>query len=86
VYHGERTVVAGTRRLLFFHLSAYDQILYIEDAFSDMYFQFPERIRYLDFLDRFGSDSPNVTILSSTPSIYALTRLRTFQKSVISNQ
>lgn len=80
VYHGETPIVAGTRRLVFFPLEAYAHILYIEDAFSDTYFQFPLRLRYLDFLDAFGPTSPDITLLSSVPSIYALTRLMTFTR------
>ena len=75
-------IVVGTRKLLWYNLRSYEKILYIEDAFSDTYFHFPLRIRYLDILRHFWHFWPSVTILSSVPSIYALTGLHEFKKHV----
>lgn len=52
----EYAIVFSTRKTLFFNLSGYSQILYLEDAFMNEYFHYPTSIHYNDIL-RFIDES-----------------------------
>lgn len=49
-------IVFSTRKTLFFNLSGYSQILYLEDAFMNEYFHYPTSLHYNDIL-RFIDES-----------------------------
>lgn len=63
-------IIVWTRRLLYYNLSAYKNIVYIEDAFWWEQFQYPISLRSLDVLAAL-SQSPKhqITIVSSSPTL-----------------
>ncbi|GAB0175139.1 MAG: hypothetical protein HHAS10_10180 [Candidatus Altimarinota bacterium] len=70
IYEKKYEIIVGTRRLLYYNLKAYKNIIYIEDAFGVEQFQYPTSIRSLDVLSFIlESHSHNITIISSSPSL-----------------
>ncbi len=68
-----------TRRLLYYNLSKYRQILYIEDGFAREYFQHPLRYKHIDILRALSKHSSlDIRILTSIPALETLSKLRNF--------
>lgn len=68
-----------TRRLLYYNLSKYQQILYIEDGFAREYFQHPLRYKHIDILRALSKySSLDIRILTSIPALETLSKLRNF--------
>lgn len=79
VRNGVYPYVFSTRKILFFNLESYSQILYLEDAFSSEYFHYPTYIHYNDvlkFIDK--TQTFSINILSSIPLIRTLSDFRHF--------
>jgi primosomal protein N' len=77
IANGKFVRIFWTRKILYYNLQAYSQILYLEDAFSREYFHFPTRIQYLDilsFLDQ--AHQFHIHILSSSPFLKTLSMFR----------
>ncbi len=80
-YSGKYSIIFWTRRLLYYNLSQYENIIYIEDAFCTEQYTYPIKIQNLDILkalDHAGKHT--ITLVSSTPSLMTLSY---FQKSKI---
>lgn len=70
IYEQKYEIIVWTRRLLYYNLSAYKNIIYIEDAFGGEQFQYPTSIRSLDVLCFISNThSYNITVVSSSPSL-----------------
>jgi primosomal protein N' len=72
-YEAKYTIIFWTRRILYYNLSVYDHIFYIEDAFATEQYSYPTKIQNLDILkslERGGRH--NIKIISSTPSLQTL--------------
>ncbi len=70
MYHGKKKIILWTRRVLYYNLSNYRRIIYVEDAFQKEAYQIPMRYSYLHLLEHFALFwSFDIHILSSTPSI-----------------
>ncbi len=79
IYEGKYRIIVWTRRLLYYNLSGYKKIIYIEDAFGMEYYQYPTRIKNLDIL-RYIADSHHfdITVISSSPTLSLLANFRDF--------
>jgi primosomal protein N' len=79
IFSWKYPIIFGNRKILFYNLSHYESIVYIEDAFWKTYFSYPTRIEYTDFL-RIIADtaSMQVHIFSSVPQLSTLFRFRDF--------
>jgi phosphoribosylpyrophosphate synthetase len=78
IANGKFRVIYWTRRIIYYNLSQYTHILYIEDALGPDYWHYPIRIRYSDILDIFRVTNPNknITILTSIPTLTTLAHFR----------
>ncbi len=80
VYEGNIPILVWTRRLLYYNLSHYTHIYYIEDAFWDEEYQYPSRIRNLDTLRCIANQNQiQITILTSTPTLELFAKFRDFE-------
>ncbi|OIP54114.1 hypothetical protein AUK10_01490 [Candidatus Gracilibacteria bacterium CG2_30_37_12] len=78
VYNGEKNIIIGTRRILYYNLSHYENILYIEDALHKTAMRFNHIYKHLEILRKMSSFSDfNITILSTLPSIESMYFLHT---------
>ncbi len=83
-YNGKYSIIFWTRRLLYYNLSQYENIIYIEDAFGTEQYTYPIKIQNLDILKALEhTGSHTLTIVSSTLSLMTLSY---FQKSNIISQ
>lgn len=80
IYEKKYKIIVWTRRLLYYNLEKYKNIVYIEDAFGMEYYQYPTRIKNLDIL-KYIADSKqfNITILSSSPTLSLFANFRDFK-------
>lgn len=80
VYEKKYQIIVWTRRLLYYNLEKYKNIIYIEDAFGMEYYQYPTLIKNLDIL-RYVADSHNfnITIISSSPTLSLFANFRDFK-------
>ena len=79
IRNGKYTQIFWSRRLLYYNLTHYSNIVYLEDAFGREYFHFPSRIHYLDVLFSLEKTSHfRVRILTSIPLITTLARAKHF--------
>lgn len=73
IFNKKYPIIIWTRRLLQYNVAQYDEIWYIEDAFSWEYYQYPVRMKNLDFLTHMvDSDQFSVKIFTSIPKITTL--------------
>ncbi|MDD5376784.1 MAG: hypothetical protein PHH16_01575 [Candidatus Gracilibacteria bacterium] len=78
VYNGEKNIIIGTRRILYYNLSHYENILYIEDSLHSKAMRFGHSYKHLDILQRMATNSDfRITILSTLPSIGSMYMLHT---------
>jgi primosomal protein N' len=76
----EYDIIVWNRKILYYNLSAYTNIIYLEDAFGREYFHYPIRIEYIDIFDMIDKQSRfALQILTSAPRLTTLTRFRHFQ-------
>lgn len=69
-----------TRRLLYYNLTQFSHLYYIEDAFGDEDFSYPVRLRTLDILRAFADHAPlPITIVTSTPTLELFAKFRDFK-------
>ena len=79
IHNGKFKQIFWTRRILYYNLTHYTNILYLEDAFGREYFHFPSRIHYLDVLFSLDQDPHfSIHILSSVPLLSTLSRAKHF--------
>lgn len=70
IYEWKYEIIVWTRRLLYYNLTAYKNIIYVEDAFGALNFQYPITIRSLDVLTSLWlSHKHSLTIISSSPTL-----------------
>jgi primosomal protein N' len=75
----EYDIIVWNRKILYYNLAAYTNIIYLEDAFGREYFHYPIRIEYIDIFDMIDKQSRfALHILTSTPRLTTLTRFRHF--------
>jgi hypothetical protein len=81
ISNGVFSTIYWTRKILYYNLSHYKNIIYIEDSLGPNYWHYPIRIRYNDILRIFVEVNPHITfsILSSVPTITALNYFRHFE-------
>lgn len=78
VYNGEKNIIIWTRRILYYNLSYYENILYIEDALHTKAMRFNHTYKHLEILRKIASYSHfHITILSTLPSIESIYLLHT---------
>ena len=78
VYNGEKNIIIWTRRILYYNLSHYDHIVYIEDALHKTAMRFNHTYKHLEILRGMASKSHlQITIFSSLPSIESIYLLHT---------
>ncbi len=79
-YEGNIPILVWTRRLLYYNLSYYTHIYYVEDAFWDEEYQYPSRIRNLDTLRCIANQQQiDITIVTSTPTLELFAKFRDFR-------
>lgn len=77
IVNGKYQRIVWTRRLLYYNLWAYTNIVYVEDNFQREYFHFPIRILYTDILAHIeGSGAFSLQILTSIPRLSTLATFR----------
>ena len=81
ITNGVFPIIYWTRKILYYNLSAYQHIIYIEDALGPDYWHYPIRIDYADILYIFAQSNPHIglTILTSVPTLRTLTHFRYFR-------
>lgn len=78
VYNGEKNIIIWTRRILYYNLSRYDRIVYIEDALHKTAMRFNHTYKHLEILRRMAPNSHlEISILSSLPTIESMYLLHT---------
>lgn len=78
VYNGEKNIIIWTRGLLYYNLSHYPHILYVEDALNKRSMRFQHTYKHLDIVDQMAQSRLfDITILSSLPSIESMYRIHT---------
>jgi primosomal protein N' len=81
ISQGKYLIIFWTRKVLYYNLSAFNQILYLEDAFCSEYYHYPTKIRYHDILSLLEEQSYfDITIMTSVPTLETLHR---FHDSII---
>lgn len=76
---GKYEILVWTRKILYYNLSRYKKLIYVEDAFSAEQYQYPYRIKNLDILRSLADSSDiDITIVSSSPSLELLANFRDF--------
>jgi len=72
-------IIVWNRKILYYNLSAYTNIIYLEDAFGREYFHYPIRIEYIDIFDMLDRQQRfSLQILTSVPRLTTLSRFRHF--------
>lgn len=78
-YNKKNKIIIWTRRVLYYNLSRYSQIVYLEDAFGSKYYHYPIHIQYLDILAYISGISHfDITLLTSLPKLTTLHNFRHF--------
>ncbi len=73
VYNWEKNIIIWTRRLLYYNLSQYENIFYIEDSLHKTAMRFMHTYKHLDILRRITLHAHlKVTIFSTLPSIESM--------------
>ncbi len=78
ISNAKYSIIYWTRRIIYYNLWAYTNIVYVEDALGPDYWHYPIRIRYIDILRIFAKNntSTSLTILTSMPTLSVLTYFR----------
>lgn len=87
ITNGVFPIIYWTRKLLYYNLSKYKNIIYIEDALGPDYWHYPIRINYNDILRIFEKSQQNINlnIITSIPTLTLLTHFRHFDiKNILS--
>lgn len=70
IYEWKYEIIVWTRRLLYYNLTQYKNIIYIEDAFWSQQFQYPITLRSLDVLAlQSAKMKQHITLVSSSPTL-----------------
>ncbi len=70
IYEWKYEIIVWTRRLLYYNLTQYNNIIYIEDAFWSQQFQYPITLRSLDVLAlQSAKMKQHITLVSSSPTL-----------------
>ncbi len=78
-YNKKYPIIIWTRRILYYNLQRYSQIVYLEDAFGSTYYHYPIHIQYLDILAYISSFCDvDITLLTSLPKLTTLSNFRHF--------
>lgn len=78
IYNGEKNIIIWTRRILYYNLSHYENILYIEDVLHKTAMRFNHTYQHLEILRKIALHSDfRITILSTLPSIESMYLLHT---------
>ena len=87
IYNGKYSIIYWTRKILYYNLRAYTNIVYIEDALGADYWHYPIRIRYIDILHTFAmyKKNTNIQIVTSIPTISMLHHFKKFPIKNISH-
>jgi primosomal protein N' len=73
VYNGEKNIIIWTRRILYYNLSHYNNIVYIEDSLNKSAMRYGHRYKHLEILRNMSLNSHfNISILSTLPSIESM--------------
>lgn len=80
ITNGSFSIIYWTRKILYYNLSKYKNLIYIEDALGPDYWHYPIRIQYNDILRIFSKVNPwiQLTILTSLPCLSTLSYFRDF--------
>lgn len=74
---GKYDIIFWTRRILYYNLSHYQNIIYLEDAFIAEQFHYPIRIRSIDIIGSLvETGGKQVHILTSSPTFLTLSKFR----------
>ena len=66
-------IIVWNRKILYYNLSEYKKIIYLEDAFGREYFHYPIKIEYIDILNILNQQGTfNISILTSVPRLTTL--------------
>ena len=78
IANGKYSIIYWTRRIIYYNLEQYQNIVYVEDALGPDYWHYPIRISYSDILHIFATVNPDrdLTILTSVVTLATLTHLR----------
>lgn len=81
IVNGKFSIIYWTRRIIYYNLARYANIIYVEDALGPDYWHYPIRIDYGEILHIFAKMNPDrdITILTSVPTLTTLTHLRHYQ-------
>lgn len=87
IANGVFSIIYWTRKILYYNLSKYRNIIYIEDALGPDYWHYPIRINYNDIFRIFVNINPSVycTILTSIPTLATLVHFKHFEIKNISH-
>ncbi len=79
-YEKKSQILVWTRKILYYNLSAYDRLIYVEDAFGTEQYQYPYKIQNLDILEALSKSSNiDITIISSSPTLSLFANFREYQ-------
>ncbi len=81
ITNGVFSIIYWTRKILYYNLSKYKNIIYIEDALGPDYWHYPIRINYNDILRIFMETNPSIwlTILTSVPTLTTFIHFKNFE-------
>lgn len=77
IYNGEKNIIIWTRRILYYNLRAYDNIVYIEDSLNKTLMRFQHTYKHLEILRYMLPGYFHTTLVSSLPSIESMYLLHT---------
>lgn len=79
IFDGKYPIIFWNRRLLYYNLSRYRNILYIEDAFANEYFHYPTQIHFTQVLRTIADTNTfHINIVSSLPKLTTRVLFREF--------
>lgn len=79
IYEKKHNIIFWTRRILYYNLSRYRRIIYVEDAFALEQYSYPTTLKNLDILRAFSeSHKHDITIVTSTPTLNLLSLFSDF--------
>ena len=84
IYSRKHDIIFWTRRILYYNLSQYENIIYIEDALGTEQYTYPIKIQNLDILQALQkSKTHSIILISSTPSLMTLSYFRQSRMTTI---
>lgn len=85
IYNQKYNIIVWNRKILYYNLSEYQHIIYLEDSFWREYFHYPIKIDYIDIVRMIEIQKIfNIHILTSVPRLTTLTYFRHFHTEYIS--